>query len=98
MAENQKIFAISSDSSKFSDILEAVRDDADKNSYHLEKCGNIWLVKASGWTLQKLKNAIDKKLPQDNVPGFIVFEVKSDVTGYYSKSLWEWISSGDSDG
>ena len=75
---------------------------ASRDTYHLEACGNIWIAKVSGWTLEKLRESIQNKIKDikdiegDKFdPAFVVFEVKDKVSGYYYESLWDWLRAGD---
>ncbi|EJW21466.1 hypothetical protein IMCC14465_12620 [alpha proteobacterium IMCC14465] len=85
-----------------SNILNKILDNASRDTYHLEACGNIWIAKVSGWTLEKLRESIQNKIKDikdiegDKFdPAFVVFEVKDKVSGYYYESLWDWLRAGD---
>ncbi len=82
-----------------SNILNKILDNASRDTYHLEACGNIWIAKVSGWTLEKLRESIQNKINDiegDSFdPAFVVSEVKDKVSGYYYESLWDWLRAGD---
>lgn len=99
MASKTNVFAILSSDENAGDVLGDVLDNASRDSYHMGSCGKVWLVREPGWSLENLRKAIDKKIraKYEEVPAFVVFEVKSKVDGYYYESLWNWLRAGNQD-
>ena len=95
MANAPKLFAIASETSGFNEKLTKSFSNFNRDSYHFKACGNLWLFKGAGWTLEKIRSAIEDASEDDGA--FIVLEVKDGVSGFYYKSLWDWLSLEEAD-
>lgn len=94
MTNTTRYFAILCEDKNFGDTLESLLENFERDHYHLESCGQAWLLAGKGWTLENIHKAIEKhhkkQESEEDRPAYVVFEVKGDFRGYYYSSFWDW--------